>query len=641
MKPRLVIILIWFLGIWCIFILRGFQLQVLPTQKIISAKAKQYQRVVKLNSKRGDIFDRNGQEFAISVQAYSLFADPTLIKRPRLLAMRLSKVLDLSQKDILNKLKKPNTRFVWIDRLQNEEVRNKIMSWNEKGLGFKEEYKRIYPRKNVLSHVVGFVGADGRGLEGIESQYDSFLRADLQELHLPKDARGRFLVEDGWIFMQDRDGEDVYLTIDGDLQSYVDQELKKSIEFHEADAAWAIVMDPRSSEILAMSSQPDYDLNRPTQANTSQRRNRIFTDLYEPGSTIKTVFMGGALRDGVIEPNTMIDTSGGKVEVDGRTISEADEKHHYKKLTATEVLAYSSNVGVTKIALQMKDKQIYQTLRDFGFGEKTGLDLLGESKGILSLPPWRDHHKANIAFGHGVAVSALQVANAYAAIANGGNLNRPYLVKQKRGIDGLITVTQPQFVRKVLSSKDAARLKMMLSATTSDHGTGTTARVKGFPVAGKTGTAQKVNPEGRGYIPGAYISSFIGFLPANSPEILIYVVIDNPKKHGYYASQTAAPIFSKIAEFAINRRGIAPVFVAETDLIKSEEKTIAESEAQTPASVVVVPNMEGWTLRETMRFMKAKEIDFKVVGKKGRVVKTAPSEGEAWPSDKPFTVFTE
>lgn len=642
MRPRLVIILIWFLGLWCIFLLRGFQLQVLPSENIKLARSKQYQRVVKLNSKRGDIFDRNGKELAISVPAYSLFADPTLIKHPRLLSLKLSKVLNLSQKDILRKIKKPNTRFVWIQRLLNEDVRNKITKWDEKGLGFKEEFKRVYPNKNALSHVIGFVGADGRGLEGVESQYDSFLRADLQEFNLPKDARGRFLVEDGWIFMQDRDGEDVYLTIDSDLQFFVEQELKKAVEYHEAEGAWAVVMDPRTSEILAISSQPDYDLNAPMLASSAQRRSRVFADVYEPGSTMKTIFMAGAIREGVIEPNTVIDTSGGKIEVDGRIIKEADEQHQHKKLTATEILAFSSNVGVTKIALQMKDQQIFQTMRDFGFGEKTGLDLLGEPKGILAPPPWRNHRKANISFGHGVAVTAMQMANAYGAIANNGVLNKPFLVKQKRGIDGQLTVTTPQPLHRVLTVKEASKLKMMLTATTSEHGTGTMARVKGFSVAGKTGTAQKVNADGGGYKQGEYISSFIGFLPANAPEILIYVVIDNPKKHGYYATQTAAPVFSKIAEFTINRRGIAPVLIAEKDIIKTEEKTIADKAAQTPASVVVVPNMEGWSLRETLRFMRAKDVDYKVVGKKGRVVKTTPSEGEAWPSDQqPFTIFIE
>jgi cell division protein FtsI (penicillin-binding protein 3) len=638
MKHRLSILLIYFFAVWSILVLRGLQLQILPGEKLKEASQKQYQRIVRLNSKRGDILDRNGSQLAISVPAYSLFADPQLIDKPRLISLKLSKILPLSQKSIFKKLTKKGSRFVWIDRLLTEEVKNKIAALDERGLGFKDEFRRIYPNKSLLAHVVGFTGADGRGLEGLESRYDSYLRADQKEWNLPKDARGRFLVDDGWLFMQERDGEDIYLTIDADLQFVVEQELKRAIDFHQADAAWAVVLDPRTSEVLAISSQPDYDLNNPTTAPSSNRRNRVLTDLYEPGSTMKTIFMASALKEGIIEPNTLVDTSEGKIEINGLTISESDDNHRFKRLTATEILAFSSNVGVSKLALKMDDEKIYETYKDFGFGEKVGVDLLGESQGLLIKPPWRDHLKANISFGQGIAVTALQVANAYAAIANGGVLNRPYIVKQRRGLEGLVEVNSSRTMRRLLTTKDAEKLKMMLIAATGDHGTGRLARVKGYPVAGKTGTAQKVGPDGRGYIKDTYISSFVGFLPANNPEFLIYVVIDNPKKNSYYASLTAAPVFSRIAEYAVNSRGIAPVQIAETDIVKTieAEKVIAEK-----VDEKLIPNMAGWSMREVVRFLQNKDVDATIKGRKGRVVRTTPSEGQEWPEDKKIKIYME
>jgi cell division protein FtsI (penicillin-binding protein 3) len=638
MKHRLSILLIYFFTVWSIVVLRGLQLQVLPGEKLKEASRKQYQRIVRLNSKRGDILDRNGSELAISVPAYSLFADPQIIKNPRSIARKLAKILPFSQKSIFKKLTKKDSRFVWIDRLLPEEIRNKVAALEERGLGFKDEFKRVYPNKNLLSHVVGFTGADGRGLEGLEARYDSYLRADQKEWNLPKDARGRFLVEDGWLFMQERNGEDILLTIDADLQFVVEQELKKAINYHNADAAWAVVLDPRTSEILAISSQPDYDLNNPTTVSASHRRSRALTDVYEPGSTMKTIFMAAALKEGLVEPNTMVDTSDGKIEINGLTISESDDSHIHKSLSATEILAYSSNVGLSKLALKMEDSKIYETYRDFGFGQKLGVDTVGESQGLLAKPPWRDHLKANISFGQGIAVTALQVANAYAAIANGGVLNQPFIVKQRRGLDGLVEMNNSHTLRRVLTTKDAEKLKMMLIAATGDSGTGFRARVKGFPVAGKTGTAQKPDPAARGYAKDQYVSSFVGFLPANNPEFLIYVVIDNPKQNSYYAAQTAAPVFSRIAEYAVNSRGIAPVQISERDIIKTPQ---VEKVVPQKVDEKMIPNMSGWSMREVVRFLNNKDIDATIRGRKGRVVRTTPSEGQEWPEDKKIKIYME
>ena len=635
MKHRLAILLIWFFSIWSLLVVRGLQIQLYPSRNLDDASQKQYQRIVKLYSKRGDIFDRNGQELAISVPAASLFADPLLIKKPRQLAKKIAQILPLSEAVVFKKLSKKNSRFIWIQRLIDESQKKKILALDEKGLGFKDEFKRIYPNKNLLAHTVGFVGADGHGLEGVEARFDARLSAEEKVMNLPKDARGRFLVEDGWLFMQNRDGEDVYLTIDADLQYYTEQELKKTIDHHNAEAGWALVMNPKTGEILTMTSLPDYDLNRSGSANKEARRNRLITDVYEPGSTMKTIFLFSSLKNGIIRSNSVIDTSHGKIEIDKRVIHESDAHHTFDNLSTTEVLANSSNVGVSKISLKMKDQAIYEEYKNFGFGEKTGIDLLGESKGIFVKPPWRDHQKANISFGHGIAVTALQMATAYAAIANGGILPTPTI--QKKQAD-LMSVPHLRG-RRVMTVKEAERIKMMLVAATSESATGKAARVKGFPVAGKTGTAQKVDPRGRGYLKGQYISSFIGFLPANDPEFLIYVVIDNPRDNGYYGSETAAPVFAKIAKYAINKQGLAPVQIAEEDLIKPKveiQEVLTGVEGED-----LVPEMKGWALRDVLRYVQKEKIELSLIGKQGRVVKTSPAPGEGWSEDKKIKVYLE
>lgn len=643
MKHRLSILLIWFFAIWSLLIFRGLQIQLYPSRHLDLASQKQYQRIVKLYSKRGDIFDRNGQELAISVPAASLFADPQIIQRPRQVAKKLAQILPLSQKTIYKKLTKKNSRFVWIQRLIDESAKKKIIALEEKGLGFKDEFKRVYPNKNLLGHTIGFVGADGHGLEGIEAHYDARLSAEDSVMNLPKDARGRFLVEDGWLFMQNRDGEDIYLTIDADLQYYTEQELKKTIQHHKADAGWAIVMSPKSGEILAMTSIPDYDLNRSGSADKEARRNRVATDIYEPGSTMKTFFLSAALKNGIIQSNSVIDTSTGQIEIDKRVIHESDSHHTFDKLSTTEVLANSSNVGISKISLKMKDQLIYDEYKKFGFGEKTGIEMLGESKGLFATPPWRDHHKANISFGHGIAVTALQMANAYAAIANGGVLQQPTLVQTKKTILGEEKDTssshETRWSRRVLTPKEAERMTMMLVAATAETATGRAARVKGFPVAGKTGTAQKVDPNGRGYLKGQYISSFIGFLPANDPEFLIYVVVDNPRENGYYGAEVSAPVFAKVAQYAINKRGLAPVQIAAEDLIKPKveiQEVLTGVEGED-----LVPNMKGWALRDVLRYVQKENVDLKLIGRKGRVVKTTPTAGEGWSEGKEIKVYLE
>ena len=618
-------------------LVRGAYLQLVPNAQFEKIKKRQFNRMVRLSSRRGDILDRDGRELAVSVTSYSLFADPKIIEDPKSVAKRLSRYFKEPFRDMYLKVIGKKRRFVWVKRRLSVQDYEKIKSWNIRGLAFKEEYKRVYPSKTLGASVLGFVGDDQQGLAGLERRFENVLSGAGRKVKVRRDARGRVLIKDGLMFTSPPEGSDIYLTIDRELQFWVESQIQKSVKKHQAKSAWAVVLNPKNSEILAMASYPSFDANKPLKFSLQRRRNRTIHDVYETGSVMKTFSVGGALNFGVVKPNTKINTEGGIFRIGNRHITEADKKHTFKELTVSEILSYSSNVGTSKIALKMTDELLYQTLVDFGFGEKSGLDLPGEASGLLRRPPWRDHLTANISFGHGVAVTALQVANAYAAIANGGELNQPYIVREIRDVEkGEMIQTSKKSVRRVLSPRNANLLKMMLSSVVV-HGSGVQARIQGFPVAGKTGTAQKVRPDGRGYLSGAYIANFAGFVPANDPEYVIYVAVDSPKEKDYYASSVAAPLFRGIAEFALRKDRSSPVFLSDTDLVKQEhmeqifkpQKVIEQDLNQiseTKNEMSRVPDLKGFTINEVLSNLQGRDLQVQFYGR-GKVIKTHPKAG--------------
>lgn len=637
-KNRVILVIFFVVGLWGSMIMRGAYLQLIPNPQFEKIKNRQFSKMVKLSSRRGDILDRDGKELAVSVASQSLFADPAIIKDPYAVAKKLSRHFRVSFRSIYKKIKNKKKRFVWIRRRLDPSDYETIQSWKIRGLAFKEEFKRIYPNKTLASSVLGFVGREQQGIGGLEKKFEKVLSGEGRKVHVQRDARGRALVEDGRIFASPPEGSDVYLTIDKDLQYWVESELQKAVKDNDAEAAWAVVLNPENSEILAMASYPSFDANEAIRLAPARRRNRTIHDVYETGSVMKAISIGGALNKGIVEPNTKIDTENGMFKIGRRTIKEADKKHSFPSLTVSEILAYSSNVGTSKIALQMTDKVLYDTLLDFGFGERSGVGLLGEGAGILREPPWRDHLTANISFGHGIAVTALQVANAYAAIANGGKLHRPYIIKEIRDLEkGQVITTDKQLVREVLTPKNANLLKMMLSSVVAEGGSGYKARIDGFPVAGKTGTAQKVNPNGRGYLAGHYISNFAGFVPVSHPKYVIYVAVDSPK-NGYYASTVAAPIFRNIAQFALRKDGTRPVYLSDQDLVKQTEvaqeqkknevkRMALDSIKAQPKALAKMPNLEGQTLKDVLKTLHGQDLKIYFQGH-GRVHSTRPAAGK-------------
>ena len=679
MKSRIVVLLIAISGLWVLMIGRAAYLQLLPNARLQALQKRQFETVVTLKSRRGDVLDRKGRELAVSTAAYSLFADPKLIERPGVVAVQLSKILDIPSKEIIKKIKNKKSRFVWIERRMDSPQHEQIEVLKIHGLGFIDESKRVYPNESLLAPVLGFVGGEGKGLEGLEAQLNEQLEGTHKKVSLQRDAHGRPLIVNGQLFNESPDGAEVQLTIDRELQFQMEQELRSAVIEHQADSAVGIVLDAQTSEILAMASAPVFDSNRAASVPAEIRRNRPVTDVFEPGSVMKIFTIASALKAGMLEPNTKYNCEGGQMRIGKHLIHEAESKDKWGWLTASEILAHSSNVGASKIALQAGAERVRQTLQDFGFDQKTGIDLPGEAKGVLHALPWGDHQLANISFGQGVMASPLQIANAYAAIANGGLLKRPYIVKSIRDVEANETTeTQPKTVARVLTPEQASKLRLMLMGVVSKDGTGYNARVPGFPVAGKTGTAQRVNPNGKGYAGGGYISSFAGFLPANDPKFVIYVALVHPRKD-YFGGAAAAPVFAQVAKYAVRQSGLSPILFTQDDLIKKKSESSSSSPtlvralagkatkaiASTAAVVfhtapkvvsdpqevaniaqvvqaenakeLIVPELTGLSLREVLNRVGAGPVSLNLQGQ-GFVTQTIPAAGTKLAAGHQLTV---
>lgn len=639
------------IGIWSLFLLRGVYLQLLPYPQLEALKKKQFQKIVQLAPQRGDIFDRHGRELAISVPRQSLYADPKLIENPFGIGKKIAKELKIPSRPLIEKLKKykkKGRRFMWIHRLLPDHHTEAIRSWGYRGLGFKEEYKREYPNGRRAQYILGRVGGEGQGLSGIEYTMDSVLNGKKERIRLQKDARGRALIKDGFVFTENPGGADVQLTIDSDLQQYVEKLLETAIQKRKAAGAWAVILDASTSEVLTLASSD----GEPRDGESSSRgRNRAVANVYEVGSVMKAFTVASALQNQIVEPNTEINTENGQFRIGNRVIKEADKKHSFPSLMVSEILSYSSNIGVSKLALELGDEKLLTTFKDFGFMAPSGVELPSEGRGLVSQLPWSDHLLSNISFGQGMAVNAMQVANAYAAVARGGVFFPATLIKKKQQDRSELSSS-----RRVMDEEKAKQLKLMLTGVTNRGGTGFNARIQGFPVAGKTGTAQRIDPEKGGYQSGRYLSSFAGFFPVNKPKFVVYVAVDDPVgPGGRSATAVAVPLFKKMAEYLLRKSRTEPSYIASNAVTLSQGVTadhlrepalaralnsssepslssrgatqITYAELQESRPLKTVPSLKGMTLREVVDQFQGHNVDFQVKGK-GRYVKSVvPTQG--------------
>jgi len=544
-----------FLVLFFIIGFRGYSLQILSADKLSKIIKNQSERNIELAPKRGSIYDRNGSELSVSIEVESLFARPYRIKNKSLTAIKMAHILSMSHKEILKKLGK-NKKFVWIKRQIPPAEALKIKELEIDGLGFVEESQRFYPNKELAGQMIGFVGTDAKGLEGLEFEYQNVLQGTPRYLSVNRDAHGRQLFTEGINTSEHVQGNDITLTIDKNIQYIAEKELQAAISVSEAKSGIAIVMDPLTGRVLAMAVAPLFNPNQFSKYKSATWRNRAITDVFEPGSTFKTFLMASALEENIIKPKDIFFCENGSYRIADRVIHDT---HPHGWLNVTRILKYSSNIGASKIVRHLGSELFYQHIRKFGFGEETGIEFPSEAIGFIPLP-YRcpEHTKSSIAFGQGISVTPLQLATAYSAIANGGLYMKPYFVDKITSPGGMIIQnTDPQVLRRVTSKRTAQAVRNMLKSVVLTDGTGEKAQTASYTVAGKTGTSQKIDKKLKTYSRKKLIASFAGFAPADDPAITVLVIIDEPKKK-MSGGAIAAPAFSRITDQTLNYLHITP-----------------------------------------------------------------------------------
>jgi cell division protein FtsI (penicillin-binding protein 3) len=536
--------------------------------------SEQRRRVVPFSARRGTIFDRQGEPLAVSVNLKTVYADPALIDHPRWTARKLAPALGRPRREVLAELEgtRPGSRFEYLARQVDPAVSHRVKALHLQGVAMKEEPKRFYPNGTVASQVLGFADIDGVGIAGVEQAYDDILKGAPGRMILEQDPSGRPLPQAELSYEPPRQGRDLYLTIDKELQYFTQLTLARAVGTYRARAGTAIVMKPSTGEVLAMANVPDFDLHHFSQARQSAMRNRAVTDVFEPGSAYKIVTVAAALEDHLVTPRTKFMVPDAMAYAD--RVFHDSHYHEPERMSVSRIIEESSNVGTIKIGLRLGARRLDRYVRAFGFGSPTGLGFPGEQSGIvLPLDEWSGSTIATVPLGQGVAVTPLQLAAAYATLANAGVWVQPRLVYGTSGDGDAVVAPPPPTRQRVVSRGTARRVTEMLTGVV-DRGTGLLARVPGYRVAGKTGTAQKPLPQG-GY-GNSYIGTFAGYAPARHPKLMVLVTLDEPSP--IWGGSTAAPTFKKIMEFALRRFGIAPTGDAE-----QAAQALAEGPVSLPA----------------------------------------------------------
>lgn len=561
---RIIIVLAVFCALFTVVGYRAVQLQVFQSEFLAGKAQRQYDRVVTNNGKRGAIFDTNMNLLASSVSVTSVAVRPQQMDdaAKREYAVLLAKALEVDSADALKKMNQSGG-FVWLKRKIGPQQAEAMRALKLKGVELIQEYDRFYPNKSIAAQTIGFTSIDGKGIEGIEFYCDAFLTPDPASTRVIRDAHGNILrqitaEEDPEAEMT---GHNVVLTLDKNIQYIAEEVLAETVEKFKAKSAMAIVMDPQTGAILALAQAPVFNPNNLQNGDRAHWRNRNVADRFEAGSVMKIFSVAAALETGMVSPSTQYYCENGAYTI-GRKVVRDTKK--LGTLTLQEIVKVSSNIGVIKMSEEIGKENLYAGLKNFGFGEKAGIELPGESTGYLSQPSaWSRMDVAAISFGHGMSVTPLQIATATCSIANGGMLMKPYLVKAIVDDDGeVVKEFKPVVRQRAISTQTAAMMNMILQTVTEKGGTGVAASIKGYNVAGKTGTAHK--PENGSY-GSRYISSFVGFAPAENPAVVILVMVDEPAT-AYFAATVAAPAFNKIMQKTLYYMHVAPKYGFDGDM---------------------------------------------------------------------------
>jgi cell division protein FtsI (penicillin-binding protein 3) len=641
MRIRISMTGVFFFLAFTVIFLRAYQLQILEASHLSSLAEKGYTGELTFTTPRGTIFDRAGKELALSIEVSSLYGYPQKIANKREAATLLAQALSIDRAALLERLQDSNS-FVWIKRKVTPEEISRVNALAISGIDFTMESRRYYPSIETGAHVVGFASQDNKGLEGIELQYDGYLEARETTFNRIHDALGRPLLFHG-PRMESPGPFNLVLTLDKDISYKAQKSLQDAVKRSGAAGGICIVMRPRTGEILAVAVAPEFNPNVFWRHKPYEWRNRAVTDCFEPGSTLKAFLVAAALEEGVVTPNTVLDCEGGELTVADYVIHDSKA---YENLTVSQIIKYSSNIGAIKIGRRLGAERYNQYLQRFGFGERSGIDFPGERIGALKSMRYAsivDQH--TLFFGQGISVSPLQLAMAFGAIANGGCLMRPYLVKSIVDPGGkTIREFSPKTRRRVISQETAEKIKAVLEGVVERDGTAPRAAIQGYTVAGKTGTAQKVDPVEKTYSHEKYMAYFGGFTPSGAPEIVILVALDEPKGTAY-GGIVAAPVFSDVGGWTLNHLNVAPsitMAMASPDRAKpSSDDRWSKTERQQVVSGLdllgLVPDVSGLGVREVVR--KAKALGLRVIVKgSGLAVEQSPTPGLPLRGDTPLVV---
>jgi len=628
------IILISGLLFFCFVLIVGrmFQLQVLQKEQLYKLADQQHHIQIPLVPKRGTIYDRRGNELAVSIEVDSVYADARKVVDKGRTAGQLATILQISREELRGRLKRGKS-FEWIARKISQQEGDQIKALHLQGINFLKENRRFYPNSELAAHVIGFVGLDSRGLEGVEFQYDSLLNGKGQVWTMARDAMGREISLDEAASEKEDHYRNIFLTIDRQIQHVAETELSKSVQKWGATGGFVIAMDPWTGKILAMASHPFFNPNQFAQYRSRNWKNRAISDAFEPGSLFKAFLATAAIEEKVVQPTDSFYCENGSYTVYDRTIHD-HSKHGW--LNLQQIVKFSSNIGASKVGEKMGKDRLYRYICAFGFGEKTGIGLPGEGKGIVHHPRyWSPVALDTISFGQGISVTGIQLASALSAIANGGFLMKPYVVEKitnEKGED--VQSFKPEVVRRVISGEAGRKMTALLKATTEKGGTGEEAVPAGYEVAGKTGTAQKADGQLKGYAEGRYTCGFMGFGPIDGPKIVLLVVIDEPQGNSY-GGVVAAPLFRTIMEKVLPDLNVLP---KGTLVVKNGDTSIPEKESSgtiplidgvrvgKDIGMIVMPDLTGLSMRNALSRMGGKGLIIKVSGN-GKVIEQTPRPG--------------
>ena len=611
-RLKIVSLIIAFL--FCLIIIKVFYIQFFSYKKLNKLASSLWNRNLPIEANRGIIYDRNSNVLADNITTTSLVLIPNQIKNKEETATKLASILNVSYDEMLKHVSKKTS----IERVHPEgrrlsyEVADGIKSLNLDGVYLVKEAKRNYPYDTLLAHTLGFVGIDNQGLSGLELIYDNYLTGTNGAIKYVSDAKGNNL-NYASLYVKPQDGMNITLTIDLDIQKSLERELDNAISLYNPDGVWGIVMDPNSGEILALSSRPNFSpTNYQKYSLEDINRNLPIWMTYEPGSTFKIITLAASLEENTIDLNDHFYDSG-SIQVGGATLHCWRHGGHGEE-TYLEVVENSCNPGFVNMGLKLGKETLFKYIDDFGFGKKTGIELNGEENGIIfNIDKIGDLELATTAFGQGVSVTALQQITAVSAAINGGILYKPYIVKSinEPELNGVIQETKPKKVKQVISSKTSSEVRYVLESVVA-KGTGHNAYIPGYRVGGKTGTAQKVK-DGM-YLTGNYITSFIGFMPADDPKVIIYIAVDNAKGVTQYGGTIAAPIAKNVLMDVINILDIAP-----------RDNEIEKEYVYTDKTYDIVPNVTNMEYNEALSSLSS----FKVskIGE-GMVKYQSPKAGE-------------